>query len=91
MADNPHGKGFGLHLDHGKVHVNLTSVWVDDAIRVETEETLAAKRWYHLTVTYDGSKVARQRPHLYRRQARQDESLDGHSVPAVSQCRQKLH
>lgn len=58
MVDNPHGKGFGLNLDHGKVHVNLTSVWVDDAIRVESEETLAANRWYHLTATYDGSKIA---------------------------------
>jgi mono/diheme cytochrome c family protein len=58
MIDDPHGKGFGLNLDHGKVHVNLTSVWVDDAIRVESEETLAANRWYHVTATYDGSKVA---------------------------------
>jgi hypothetical protein len=58
MVDDPHGKGFGLNLDHGKVHVNLTSVWVDDAIRVESEETLAANRWYHLTATYDGSKIA---------------------------------
>ncbi|MGH9696160.1 MAG: LamG-like jellyroll fold domain-containing protein, partial [Bryobacteraceae bacterium] len=58
MVDNPHVKGFGLHMDHGKVHVNLTSVWVDDAIRVESEETLAANRWYHLTATYDGSKIA---------------------------------
>ena len=58
MIDDPHGKGFGLNMDHGKVHVNLTSVWVDDAIRVESEETLAANRWYHLAATYDGSKVA---------------------------------
>lgn len=58
MLDNSTGKGFGLHVNHGKVHVNLTSVWVDDAIRVESEETLAAGRWYHLTATYDGSKVA---------------------------------
>jgi hypothetical protein len=57
MIDNPEGKGFGLHIKHGKVHANLTSVWVDDAIRVESEETLAAGRWYHLAVTYDGSKV----------------------------------
>lgn len=58
MIDNPRGKGYGLHIDHGKVHVNLTSVWVDDAIRVESEDTLTANRWYHLGATYDGSKVA---------------------------------
>ncbi len=57
MMDDPQGKGFGLHVNHGKVHANLTSVWVDDAIRVESEETLAPGRWYHLAVTYDGSKV----------------------------------
>ena len=38
MADNPKGKGYGVHLDHGKLHVNLTSVWADDAIRMETED-----------------------------------------------------
>jgi hypothetical protein len=64
MTDNPEGKGFGLHMNHGKVHVNLTSNWVNDAIRVESEETLAANRWYHLTATYDGSKIA-DRIHLY--------------------------
>ena len=64
MVDDPHGKGFGLNVDHGKVHVNLTSIWVDDAIRVESEETLAANRWYHLTATYDGSKIA-SHVHIY--------------------------
>ena len=58
MADNPRGKGYGLHLDGGRVHAHLTSVWVDDAIRVETEQTLEAGRWYHLAATYDGSRMA---------------------------------
>jgi hypothetical protein len=59
MFDEPRGKGFGLHLNHGKVHVNLTDIWVDDAIRVESEEQLAADRWYHLAAVYDGSKLAK--------------------------------
>jgi len=58
MKDDPKGKGYGLHLDQGKVHVNLTSVWVSDAIRVETEETLEPKHWYNITVTYSGSRTA---------------------------------
>ncbi len=58
MVDNPKGKGYGLHLDQGKVHVNLTSNWVNDAIRLETDEALAAKRWHHLAVTYSGSRMA---------------------------------
>ena len=58
MVDNPKGKGYGLHLDQGKVYVNLTSNWVNDAIRLETDEALAAKRWHHLAVTYSGSRMA---------------------------------
>ncbi|HKA01412.1 MAG TPA: DUF1553 domain-containing protein, partial [Candidatus Solibacter sp.] len=55
MADNPKGRGYGLRLDQGKIHVHLTSSYADDAIRLETEETLEPRRWYHLTVTYDGT------------------------------------
>jgi hypothetical protein len=58
MADGPKGKGYGVHLDKGHVHVNLTSNWADDAIRLETEETLEPKRWYNVTVTYTGSRMA---------------------------------
>ena len=29
-----------MHLNNGKVHVHLTSIYADDAIRMETEETL---------------------------------------------------
>jgi Protein of unknown function (DUF1553)/Protein of unknown function (DUF1549)/Concanavalin A-like lectin/glucanases superfamily/Planctomycete cytochrome C len=64
MTDNPKGKGFGLQLNNGKVHMHLTSSYDTDAIRVETEETLEPKRWYHITATYDGSIMA-QGVHLY--------------------------
>jgi len=59
MADNPKGKGFGVHLDQGKVHVNFTSVWADDAIRMETERVLEPKTWHHIAVTYSGSRHLR--------------------------------
>ena len=58
MQDTPKGRGYGVHLDHGKLHVNLTSVWADDAIRVETERTISANQWHHLAVTYTGSRMA---------------------------------
>ncbi len=64
MADNPKGKGYGIHLDHGKVHVNLTSVWADDAIRLETDRTLAPNEWHHIAVTYTGSRMA-EGVHVY--------------------------
>ena len=68
MADNPKGKGFGVHLDHGKVHVNFTSTWADDAIRIETERVLQPKAWHQITVTYSGSRMA-EGVHVY---------VDGH-------------
>ena len=58
MVDNEHGKGYGIHLDHGKIHVSITSVWVDDAIRIETESKLSADEWHHVAVTYTGSRMA---------------------------------
>src|SRR5260370_5713 len=58
MLDKPQGKGYGVYLNQGKVHVHLTSNYDDDAIRLETETPLAAHRWYHLTVTYSGSRMA---------------------------------
>ncbi len=64
MADNPKGKGFGVHLDKGKVHVNFTSTWADDAIRVETERVLEPKKWHHIAVTYSGSRMA-EGVHVY--------------------------
>jgi Protein of unknown function (DUF1553)/Protein of unknown function (DUF1549)/Concanavalin A-like lectin/glucanases superfamily/Planctomycete cytochrome C len=64
MVDNPKGKGYGLQLNNGKLHMHLTSSYDTDAIRLETEETLEPKRWYHVTATYDGSIMA-QGVHLY--------------------------
>lgn len=49
------GRGYGLFLDSGKVHFNLVNEWADDAIRVETENTLTPGVWHHVLATYDGS------------------------------------
>jgi hypothetical protein len=58
MQDTPRGRGYGILLNQGRVHVHLTSNYDDDAIRIETEETLSPKRWHHIAVTYTGSKMA---------------------------------
>ncbi len=58
MVDNPTGKGYGVHLNKGHLHFNMTSVWADDAIRVESEETLSPGQWHHIAVTVDGSRLA---------------------------------
>jgi hypothetical protein len=58
MADAAKGKGYGVYLNNGKVHVHVTSVWESDAIRLETEQTVGAKGWHQLVVTYNGSRMA---------------------------------
>lgn len=58
MVDSPKGKGYGLHLDHGKLHANLTGVFESDAIKVETLEPIEANRWNHVVLAYDGSVKA---------------------------------
>lgn len=59
MVDRPTGKGYGVHLNGGHLHVNITNNYADDAIRLETDEKLATGQWRHVTVTYDGSAQAR--------------------------------
>ena len=58
MQDTPKGRGYGVLLNKGKVHVHLTSNYDDDAIRMETEENAVAETWHHITVTYTGSSMA---------------------------------
>jgi hypothetical protein len=51
-------EGYRLRLKAGKIQVHLVKRWLDDAIRVETEGTLAPDQWYHVMMTYDGSRLA---------------------------------
>jgi len=77
MADNPKGKGFGVHLDKGKVYVSITSNWDDDAIRLQTEQALEPKKWHQVTVTHSGSRMAEGlRVHVDGQQAKVNVLLD---------------
>ncbi len=58
MTDTDRADGYSLHLEGGKLQVNLVKRWLDDAIRVETEATLAPGHWHHVAATYDGSRTA---------------------------------
>jgi hypothetical protein len=58
MTDAPQAEGYRIGLEGGQVHVNLIQRWLDDALRVHTEDRLAPDRWHHVAVTYDGSRVA---------------------------------
>jgi len=59
MSDKPLGDGYSVAVEDGKIHVRLVKRWLDDAIRVETlPAPIKADEWSHVTVTYDGSRVA---------------------------------
>jgi hypothetical protein len=54
----PEAQGWGLYLKDGKLQLNLVQRWLDDALRVETENSLPLNEMHHVLVTYDGSRVA---------------------------------
>jgi len=54
----PQEAGYSLVLEQGRVQLNLVVRWLDDALRVETADTLAPGRWHHVLATYDGSRVS---------------------------------
>jgi mono/diheme cytochrome c family protein len=58
MTDAEHADGYYVVLEQGRVQVNLVKRWLDDALRVETEVSLAPRMWQHVLVTYDGSRLA---------------------------------
>jgi len=49
----PKGRGYGLFFVNGKVHFNLVGVWADDSFRVETENNLPVRTWYHVLAVFD--------------------------------------
>ena len=51
-------EGYSVHLRAGRLQVHLTKRWLDDALRVETEAALTPDQWQHVTVVYDGSRLA---------------------------------
>jgi hypothetical protein len=56
--DEAEGKGFGLGLKNGRLYASLVQRWLDDGVRVESVETVPLNRWSHVSLTYDGSRLA---------------------------------
>jgi hypothetical protein len=59
MPETPQADGYAVRLVDGRVRVELTKRWLDDALRVETLRSLEPARDYHIAVTYDGSRLAK--------------------------------
>lgn len=51
-------KGLSLFIEKGHLRLNYGPRWLDDALRVKIQQPLAADRWYHIAMTYDGSHKA---------------------------------
>ena len=56
--DEAEGKGFTLFLKDGHLSANLIQRWLDDGVRIESEAAVPLRRWSHVAVTYDGSRLA---------------------------------
>jgi len=57
--DAGHGdRGFDLALQDGRLEVRLSHAWPDNAIKISARDALAAGKWRHVLVTYDGSAKA---------------------------------
>lgn len=56
--DVPEGEGYGLQVVAGKLQAYFTKRWLDDAMRVEGKTTLRTGCWHHVTLAYDGSRLA---------------------------------
>ena len=55
MDDRTDYRGWDLWLEGGRLGMHLVSTWPSDAFKVVTNAPLAANRWQHVTLTYDGS------------------------------------
>ena len=58
MTPVDRGDGYYVHLESGRVQVNLVKRWLDDSIRVESTTQIPLNVWSHILVAYDGSRVA---------------------------------
>ena len=56
MTNSPRGKGFGIYILDGKLHVHVTNAYADDAIRIDSVQPLAPGR-HHVAMTYSGSRM----------------------------------
>ena len=48
-------RGFDLWLQNGKPGAHIIHKWQDNAVKVVGKKKIAAKKWQHVFITYDGS------------------------------------
>ena len=50
--------GWGFYLVDGKLQVNLVNRWLDDCLRIESQDPIPLGEWLHVGFTYDGTRLA---------------------------------
>ena len=58
MIPVEHGECYYVHLEAGRVQINLVKRWLDDALRVESQSQLPLNTLSHVAVVYDGTRLA---------------------------------
>jgi hypothetical protein len=61
----PRAGGYGLYFLNSKIHFNMVFRWGEDTLRVETENTLPPRQWYHVVTVFDGTRAADERIRIY--------------------------
>jgi Protein of unknown function (DUF1553)/Protein of unknown function (DUF1549)/Concanavalin A-like lectin/glucanases superfamily/Planctomycete cytochrome C len=57
-VEEKNGAGYSIHFVNGKLQAHFTMRWLDDSMRIETKQAIAMDRWHHISVAYDGSRLA---------------------------------
>jgi hypothetical protein len=57
-VDDEQGQGFTFSLNDGHLYASVIQRWLDDGIRIESEETVPLNQWSHVMLTTDGSRLA---------------------------------
>ncbi len=63
-VDEQEARGWTFSLQDGHLHGDLVLRWLDDGVRLESEEAVPLNQWSHVALTYDGSRLA-SGVHLY--------------------------
>ena len=57
--DNTSGfRGWDLWLEGNRLGTHVINAWPDNALKAVARTPLKANEWYHVAVTYDGSRKA---------------------------------
>ena len=61
----PRAEGYGIYFLNGKINFYMIFRWGEDAYRIEAENKLPVKQWYHVAVTFDGLAQNEDRVNIY--------------------------